>query len=71
MSAAELAQFVSIDAAARALDMSAEALRARCRRASRRSGKQIVADIGGGFVAMKFGRSWRVRLPEDAVPRAA
>jgi hypothetical protein len=40
-----------------------EALRARCRRAALRVGDSIQAQLGGGIVAFKFGRSWRVRMP--------
>jgi hypothetical protein len=28
-----------------------------------REGRDIVAHLGGGVVAFKFGRSWRVRFP--------
>jgi len=55
--------FETIDAAAEKLSIEAGALRARCRRAARREGDKVVAPLGGGIVAIKFGRSWRVRFP--------
>jgi hypothetical protein len=53
----------TIDAAAAKLGLHAEALRARCRRAARKTATGIVADLGGGITAFKFGKSWRVRFP--------
>jgi len=66
-------RYLDIDAAAAALMTSPVALRARCRRAQRRDrGGQVVAPLGGGIVAFKFGSSWRVRLPPvDAAPSPA
>ena len=55
--------FETIETAAAKLDMAPTALRARCRRAGRRVGDEVVARLGGGIVAFKFGRSWRVRFP--------
>jgi hypothetical protein len=55
--------YETIDAAAAKLSVDAGALRARCRRAARREGDKIVAPLGGGIIAIKFGRSWRVRFP--------
>lgn len=55
--------FDTIETAAAKLDMAATALRARCRRASVREGREIVAYLGAGIVAYKMGRSWRVRFP--------
>lgn len=49
------------DAAAR-LSTSPTALRARCRRRARKVGRDIVAHLGAGVVAFKFGRSWRIRF---------
>jgi hypothetical protein len=49
--------------AAEKLGVAPQALRARCRRAARRCGGAAVAPLGGGIVAFKFGRSWRIRLP--------
>jgi hypothetical protein len=55
--------FQSINAAARALGVRPEALRARCRRAAKRVGGASVANLGGGIIAFKFGSSWRIRFP--------
>ena len=55
--------FETIEAAAAKLSLEAAALRARCRRAARLEGDAVVAPLGGGIVAIKFGRSWRVRFP--------
>ena len=61
------ANYKPIDVAAPKLGVSEEALRARCRRARKAAGGTVV-DLGGGIRAVKFGRTWRVRFPED-VPR--
>ena len=61
------ALYKPIDVAAPRLGVSEEALRARCRRARKAAGGTVV-DLGGGIRAVKFGRTWRVRFPED-VPR--
>ncbi len=53
----------SIDTAAAKLGLEPQALRARCRRAQRREGQRIVSHLGGGIVAFKFGKSWRVQFP--------
>ena len=60
--------YETIEAAAQHLGISAEALRARCRRAQRRDGSnRVVADLGGGIIAIKLGRrSWRVVFPADS-----
>jgi hypothetical protein len=55
--------FETIERAAARLMIDAEALRARCRRAARRQGRDVVAYLGAGVAAYKFGRSWRVRFP--------
>jgi hypothetical protein len=55
-------EFWSVDVAATRLSLTAGALRARCRRAARREGRNVIAHLGGGVVAHKFGRSWRVRF---------
>lgn len=55
--------YVPIEEAAVRLALTPIALRARCRRAARREGRSVVAHLGGGVVAYKFGRSWRVRFP--------
>jgi hypothetical protein len=55
--------YIPIEEAAPRLALTPVALRARCRRAARREGRNIVAHLGAGVVAYKFGRSWRVRFP--------
>ncbi len=51
-----------IELAAPKLGLAPEALRARCRREAQKVGDAIVAKLGGGIVAFKFGRSWRIRF---------
>jgi len=54
----------TIAAGAVKLDLSPQALRARCRRAARKRGKEIVADLGMGVIAKRFGDfSWRIFIP--------
>ncbi len=54
----------SIEVAAAKLDTEPQALRARCRRASRDENGEVVARLGlGGVVAKKFGTSWRLYVP--------
>jgi hypothetical protein len=57
------AVYEPIDSAAPKLGVTANALRARCRRSRRREGASVVADLGGGIRAVKFGRTWRVTFP--------
>ena len=57
------ASFATIEMAAQRLSLDVAALRARCRRAARQEGDAIVAPLGGGIVAFKFGRTWRVHFP--------
>ncbi len=54
--------YLPIDEAAARLALTPVALRARCRRAARREGRNVLAHLGAGVVAYKFGRSWRVRF---------
>ncbi len=54
----------TIERAAARLDMTPTALRARCRRAAVKEGRDTVAYLGAGVIAYKLGRSWRVRLPQ-------
>ena len=54
--------FVTIEMAAVRLATTPVALRARCRRHARREGREVVARLGAGVVAYKFGSSWRVRF---------
>jgi hypothetical protein len=51
-----------VEDAAKVLSTTPAALRARCRRHSRRLGRDVVARLGGGVVAFKFGASWRLRI---------
>lgn len=53
-----------IEIAAARLALAPDALRARCRRHARRVGNEVIAHLGGGIVAFKLGRSWRVSFPE-------
>jgi hypothetical protein len=55
--------FDTVESAAVRLDLDANALRARCRRAARQVGDAVVAQLGGGITAFKFGKSWRIRFP--------
>lgn len=55
----------TVDEAATCLSTTPTALRARCRRRSRRVGREIVAHLGAGVVAYKFGASWRVRIAPE------
>ena len=56
--------YLAIEEAAARLSTTPIALRARCRRHARREGRSVVAHLGGGIVAIKFGVSWRVRFPD-------
>jgi len=58
--------YFTIDQASDLLQVSSAALRARCRRAARRRGKDVVAELADGILAIKFGRSWRIRFPGHA-----
>lgn len=59
-------RYYTIERAAQNLHMTSAALRARCRRAARRRGKDVVAELADGILAIKFGRSWRIRFPGHA-----
>jgi hypothetical protein len=52
----------TVEDAARVLSTTPTALRARCRRHARRAGRDVIARLGGGVVAFKFGASWRLRI---------
>jgi hypothetical protein len=54
--------YETIDDAAAHLGMTAQALRARCRRGAVREGREVRCHLGDGVVATKFGRTWRVRF---------
>jgi hypothetical protein len=53
---------LTVEAAAKVLSTTPTALRARCRRHARRLGRDVVARLGAGVVAFKFGTSWRFRI---------
>ena len=57
-------RYFAIEAAAAILSLKPHALRARCRRRAKKEGRNIVAHLGGGILAIKFGVTWRVRFPE-------
>ena len=54
--------FETVETAAAKLGLDPDALRARCRRAAEQVGDAVVAQLGGGIVAFKFGKSWRIRF---------
>jgi hypothetical protein len=56
-------EYETPQAAAVRLGLDVQALRARCRRAAKRVGNDVVAHLGGGIVAVKLGSSWRIRFP--------
>jgi hypothetical protein len=58
-------RLLTVEEAASCLSTTPTALRARCRRRSRRVGREIVAHLGAGVVAYKFGASWRVRIAPE------
>ena len=53
----------TVETAAAKLSLDPTALRARLRRAQRAEGRSVVADLGGGITAFKFGSSWRISFP--------
>jgi hypothetical protein len=59
-----------VERAAELLGMTADALRARCRRAARKVGRDVVATLGLGILGIKLGRSWRIQFPTGE-PRAS
>jgi hypothetical protein len=52
----------TVDQAALRLATTPTALRARCRRHARRVGRDVIARLGAGVTAYKFGASWRLRI---------
>lgn len=58
-------KYFTIDEASKILSLSPEALQKRCARAAIRRGRDIVAELGGGVTAVKMGRTWRVRFPQE------
>lgn len=57
-------RYETLESAAAQLGLDPGALRARCRRAAVREGRDVRAYLGGGIVAFKFGRTWRVCFPQ-------
>ena len=55
-------EFLTTELAATRLSTTPEALRARCRRRAHREGREVVARLGAGVIAFKFGASWRIRF---------
>jgi hypothetical protein len=55
--------YMSPQSAAVRLGLDVQALRARCRRAAKKVGNDVIAHLGGGIVAVKLGSSWRIRFP--------
>jgi len=55
--------YLPIREAATRLSMSEEALQTFCRRRAKKRGKDVVAELPDGIVAVKFGHLWRVRFP--------
>lgn len=53
----------TVETAAAKLSVDPTALRARLRRSQRAEGRSIIADLGGGITAFKFGSSWRISFP--------
>ena len=56
--------YYTIEEAASMLSLDPDALRARCRRASRLVDGKTIAELGGGIYAIKFGSTWRVHIPQ-------
>jgi hypothetical protein len=58
-------KYFTIAQAARRIGSSPDALRRRCERAATKLlNGNIVAELGGGIRAFKFGRTWLVTFPE-------
>jgi len=56
------ARLLTVEDAAKLLSTTPTALRARCRRHARRTGREVIARLGAGVVAFKFGASWRLHI---------
>lgn len=63
-SRADRCGYLTLAEAAPQLGMTTAALRKRCTRGARREGRMIVARVGD-LVAVKFGRSWRLKWPSS------
>ena len=62
-------EYLTIERAAERLQVSAEALRARCRRIVLRQAQASVVELAPGIAAIKFGRTWRVRFGGEDTDR--
>ena len=62
MSPSPKPQYLTTEQVAKMFGIDPEALRARARRAARREGRTIVARLGAGVTAVKFGPHWRFRV---------
>jgi hypothetical protein len=56
--------YYNLKEAAPRLGLSVGALRARCTRGAVREGREVRCHLGDGVVAIKFGRTWRVKFPD-------
>ena len=59
-----MSDLLTINEAAPRLGVSPRALRARCRRNQKREKGEVVARLGAGVVAYKFGVSWRISFKD-------
>lgn len=60
--------YCTIEQAAEVLCLTPEALCTRCRRRARKVGRDVVAYLADGIVAIKFGRNWRIKFPPACAP---
>ena len=58
-------RFYTVAEAAPLLSLTPIALQKRCARAAVRRGRDLVAELGGGVLAVKLGRTWRIRFPAE------
>jgi len=66
-----MSRYFTLREAAAVLSMTEEALQTRCRRKARRIGRDIIAHLGDGVTAVKFGKLWRIRFPDLPLDRSA
>ncbi len=58
-------KYFTIAQATKRIGSTPDALRRRCERAARKlPNGDIIAELGGGIRAFKFGRTWLVTFPE-------
>lgn len=62
-SAPRVEEYATVEQAACRMQLNANALRHRISRKARRDGKVISAHLGGGIMAYKVGRNWRIKFP--------